>query len=157
MQCSIDVKCNSYPKPPSVFQAQMVHYENLHYFHNGSLNSAHTFSHVVIKVNECVLHYHEAIKDDDDGCFREDTCTEITSLKEENLFKLIPVCDKLSHEFLVPFVWSFKRKRDTIDELIKYKSRLCAHSGKQTKGIDFWNTHAPVFQSTAVRIMLILH
>ena len=29
--------------------------------------------------------------------------------------------------------------------------------GKQTKGVDFWNTYAPVVQSTTVRIMLILH
>ena len=41
--------------------------------------------------------------------------------------------------------------------LIKHKARLHAHGGCQVKGVDYWNTYAPVVQSTTTRIMLILH
>ena len=57
---------------------------------------------------------------------------------------------------MVPFV-SLKRKRDPIGELNNHKVKLCAHGGKQAKGIDYWNTYSPVFQANATRLMLILH
>ena len=42
-------------------------------------------------------------------------------------------------------------------ELIKHKARLCIHGGRQVKGADYWNTYAPVVQSTTTRIMLVLY
>ena len=54
-------------------------------------------------------------------------------------------------------MWSLKRKRNPIEELIRYKSRLCTHGEKQVRSVDFWNTYALVVQSTTTRLMLILH
>ena len=38
----------------------------------------------------------------------------------------------------------------------KYKPRICAHGGMYEKGINYWETYAPVVQWMSVRIMLIL-
>ena len=46
---------------------------------------------------------------------------------------------------LLPTVWQFKRKRDHSPGAIKkYKARLCLDGSKQTKGVNFWETYAPV-------------
>ena len=43
------------------------------------------------------------------------------------------------------------------DVLIKiFKASFCARGGMQLKGIDFFETYAPVVQWTTVRLMLIL-
>ena len=69
---------------------------------------------------------------------------EIKSFKDENTFKILPISEKPSHKSLIPFIWSFKRKRNAFGELIKYKARLCVHGGRQVKDIDYWNTYALV-------------
>ena len=38
----------------------------------------------------------------------------------------------------------------------KLKAHFCAHGDQQLKGVDFFETYAPVVQWTAVRLMLIL-
>ena len=52
-------------------------------------------------------------------------------------------------------IWSFRRKRDNImGKVTKYKARICVHGGMQYKGINYWETYAPVVQWMSVRIML---
>ena len=70
---------------------------------------------------------------------------------------MLPMKEKPIHKSLIPFVCSFKRKRAPVVELMKHKARSCAHGGKQIKGIDYWNTCAPVAQAATARIMLTLH
>ena len=54
-------------------------------------------------------------------------------------------------------IWYFRRKRDNIiGKVTKYKARICAHGGMQEKGINYWETYAPVVQWMSVRIMLTL-
>ena len=54
-------------------------------------------------------------------------------------------------------IWSFRIKRDNImGKVTKYKARNCAHGVMQEKGINCWETYAPVVQWISVRIMLIL-
>ena len=38
----------------------------------------------------------------------------------------------------------------------KYKARLCAHGGMQQRGVDYWETYAPVVNWLSVRLLLIL-
>ena len=48
-------------------------------------------------------------------------------------------------------VWSMKRKRNPLGQIVKYKARLCApHGGKTQKGIHYMNTFAPVVTWTAI-------
>ena len=94
---------------------------------------------------------------EDSDLFKEAMKKEVNSFIEKKIFQIIPLKDKPSHKSLIPFVWSFKQKRNIIGDLIKYKARLYLHGEKQVKGIDYQNTYAPVVQLTIVRIMLILH
>ena len=58
---------------------------------------------------------------------------------------------------MIMAIWYFRRKRENIiGKVTKYKYRICAHSVMQEKGIDYWETYAPVVQWTSVRIMLTL-
>ena len=53
-------------------------------------------------------------------------------------------------------VWSFKRKRHPDGTLDKYKARLCCHGGQQQRGLNFWNTYAPVVSWLLVIILMTL-
>ena len=54
-------------------------------------------------------------------------------------------------------IWSFRGKRENIiGNVTRYKSRICAHGGMQEKGINYWETYAPVVQWMVNRIMLTL-
>ena len=76
-------------------------------------------------------------------------------------WKLVPatITDELKAkgiEFdVIQAVWSFKRKRTPSGELLKYKSRLCAHGGQQTSN-TFWESFSPVVQWTTLRTILTL-
>ena len=51
------------------------------------------------------------------------------------MFELMPIENEPKENTMIPFAWSFKRKRNPIGELIKHKARLCVHGGKQVKSI----------------------
>ena len=52
-------------------------------------------------------------------------------------------------------MWSFKRKRTPSGELLKHKSRLCAHGGQQTSNTH-WESFSPVVQWSTLRTILTL-
>ena len=53
-------------------------------------------------------------------------------------------------------VWSMKRKRNPLGEIVKHKARLCAHGGQTIQGVHYENTYAPVVTWTTIRFLLIL-
>ena len=53
-------------------------------------------------------------------------------------------------------VWLFKRKRNPMGKIIKYKSRLNVHGGQTKQGVQYWDTFVPVVQWFTVRILLLL-
>ena len=77
------------------------------------------------------------MKANDADLFKDTMEVEIASFKEENMFKLIPLTDKPKDKILIPFAWSFKRKRNALGELIKHKAHLCINSAKQVFGVDY--------------------
>ena len=84
------------------------------------------------------------MKADNTGEFRKVIKKEIDSFKDKKIFELILINKKLVHESLILFAQSFKRKCNSIGELIKYKAYLCVYGGKQIKGVDYWNSYAAV-------------
>jgi hypothetical protein len=57
---------------------------------------------------------------------------------------------------IVPSVWSMQRKCDlTMNEIKSHKARLNLHSGKQTYGMNYFETYAPVVTWFAIRLMII--
>ena len=74
--------------------------------------------------------------------------------EREDHWELVPA--KRIQSKPVMAVWSFKRKRNPMGKIIKYKARLNVHGGKTKKGVHYWDTFAPVVQWFTVRILLIL-
>jgi Reverse transcriptase (RNA-dependent DNA polymerase) len=57
----------------------------------------------------------------------------------------------------LPCVWSMRRKRRILDGTIyKWKARLNVDGGKQIRGVDYWETYAPVATWTTIRVVLIM-
>ena len=56
---------------------------------------------------------------------------------------------------IIQSVWSFKRKRSPQGQLLRHKSRLCAHGGQQTSN-TYWESFSPVVQWTTLRTLLTL-
>ncbi len=53
-------------------------------------------------------------------------------------------------------IWSFKRKRNPLGVITKYKARLCCHGGQTIEGIHYEETFSPVVAWSTVRLMLTL-
>ena len=114
----------------------MVYHETINSIED-EINIMHPLSYVASKANNGVLYFHQAIKAEDADDFRKAMGKEIKSFKDADIFELMLLQDKPQHKTLIPFVWSLKRKRNPMGELIKLKARLCVHGGKQIQGIDF--------------------
>jgi hypothetical protein len=58
---------------------------------------------------------------------------------------------------ILPAVWSMKRKRRIATrEIYKWKARLTVHGGRQKKGVNYWETYAPLVQWSTTRLFLTL-
>jgi len=49
-----------------------------------------------------------------------------------------------------------RKRRIATREIYKWRARLNVHGGKQTYGINFWETYAPVVQWSSIRLFLII-
>ena len=53
-------------------------------------------------------------------------------------------------------IWSFKRKRNLLGEITKYKARFCCHGGQTKKGVHYEDSFSPVVSWSTVRLILTL-
>ena len=81
---------------------------------------------------------------------------EVTALTNDNVWQLELKKNIPTQAKLIRLIWSFKRKRNPLGDLLKHKARLCVHGGMQTKGIDYWHTYAPVVNWSTVRLVMLL-
>ena len=102
------------------------------------------------------MHLHEAMAQSDRAEFLKAMEKELADHIARKHWKVVPLSEVPTNRKPIPMVWSFKRKRNPIGEIVKYKARLCAGGHKQIHGVDFWSTYSPVVSWTSVRLMLIL-
>lgn len=140
-----------------ILNTQMKCNHIINKFPYSTCNNYHPLTCATSQANTNILHYNQAMKADDANFFKEARDVEIKGFKEENMFALIQMHSKPEDKSLIPFVWSFKRKRNALGEPIKYEARLHINGAKQVFDADNWNTHAPVVKSSTIRIMLMLH
>ena len=81
---------------------------------------------------------------------------EIKDLFDTEVWELILISDLPADAILIPLIWSFRRKRDPMGNLLKHKARICVHGGKQCFGLDYWTTYAPVANWGTIRMVLLL-
>ena len=77
------------------------------------------------------------MKANDTDLSKEGIEVEIGSFKEEKIFKLICIFEKLQEKSLIPFIWLFKWNRNALSNLIKYKVHLCINGANQVFGVDY--------------------
>jgi hypothetical protein len=57
---------------------------------------------------------------------------------------------------VLPSTWAFKIKRYPNGHVKKFKAQFCAQGNRQTEGVNYFETWAPVIQWSTVRIVMIL-
>ena len=79
--------------------------------------------------------------------------TEIETLEGMDAWDVVDKTDDMN---VIDSTWAFKLKRFPDGLIKKFKGRFCARGDQQIKGVDYFETYAPVVQWTTVRLMLIL-
>ena len=59
-------------------------------------------------------------------------------------WKVVLIKHVPSHKKCLPMVWSMKRKRNSIGEIIKWKARLCTGGHRSIEFVEYWDTFSPV-------------
>jgi hypothetical protein len=103
------------------------------------------------------MHYGEAMRADDAQELKRAKLTEVNAHTSKGHWELWTKSEVPADQTVLPAVWAFKRKR-RIDtrEVYKYKARINAHGGKQTHGVNYWETYSPVVNWFSIRLCLIL-
>jgi hypothetical protein len=99
--------------------------------------------------------YHEAMQSKDAKNFRDAMVAEIIALTSKKTRTLVSR-DSIVGKNVLPGTWTFKRKRHPDGCLQKCKARFCVHSDMQVKGVDYFETYAPVVQWSTVRALLVM-
>jgi hypothetical protein len=103
------------------------------------------------------LHYGQAMKAHDAAAFQEAMLLEANAHTDNDHWEVWARCDVPKWQDILPAVWAFRRKR-RIDtrEVYKYKAHLNIHGGKQTHGVNYWETYSPVVNWFSIRLCLTL-
>ncbi|GKD03607.1 zinc finger, CCHC-type containing protein [Tanacetum coccineum] len=97
--------------------------------------------------------YDEGMQSRDTAFWKEAIDDEIGSIMENNtwvLSDLPPGCKPLGCK------WIFKRKMKVDGTIDKFKARLVIQGFRPNKGIDYFDTYAPVARITTIRLFLAL-
>ena len=140
----------------SLFRAHFDHMNAVNSLLDGTNNLVDPRLLAASMADKDTMHYGEAMKAPDVADFIRAMEKEVTDLNDTGVWKLVKKTDMPKEAKLIRLIWSFKRKRNPLGQLIKHKVRLCVHGGMQRKGIDYWHTYAPVVNWSTVKMVLLL-
>jgi histone deacetylase 1/2 len=101
------------------------------------------------------MYLHEAMRQPDRLQFIEAMKKEVTDHTNNKNWRVVHRSEIPTGMPVLPAVWSMKRKRRIATrEVYKWKARLTVHGGKQTKGVNYWDTYAPLVQWSTTRLFL---
>jgi len=104
-----------------------------------------------------IMYFHQAMQQPNAGEFVKAVIKEINGHIEHNWWKLIKHSEVPEDVDVIPSVWAMRCKRDLMtNEILKYKSRLNLHGGKQVYGMKYFKTYAPVVTWFAIRLIIIM-
>jgi hypothetical protein len=98
----------------------------------------------------------EALKEPDRDEFIKAMTKELTDHVDRKHWKVVPRKSIPAHKLPIPMVWSMKRKRNPVGDIVKWKARLCAGGHKSLPFIDYWSTYSPVISWNTVRVMVVM-
>ena len=119
----------------------------------------HAYAYAATQADPDTMTLKQAMQEPDADKFLEAMIKEIDDHVQRKHWKL--VTDKQMRATghtgkPIMGVWSMKRKRNPVGEIVKYKARFCAHGGQTKEGVHYTNTFAPVITWTTIRFLLIL-
>jgi histone deacetylase 1/2 len=101
------------------------------------------------------MYLHEAMRQPDRLQFIEAMKKEVEDHTKNKNWRVVRRSSIHGNVPVLPAVWSMKRKRRIATrEVYKWKARLTVHGGKQTKGVNYWDTYAPLVQWSTTRLFL---
>jgi hypothetical protein len=101
------------------------------------------------------MYLHEAMKQPDKPQFKQAMKEEVESFDANNNWKLLHRSKVPQGATVLPVVWQMKRKRKIATRKVyKWKAHLNLDGSKQIKGVNFWDTYAPVTSWPTVRLIL---
>ncbi len=106
------------------------------------------------KYNEDNPSWYTATKGPFQAEFWKAMHVELNTLVNE--FKCWDLVPRLPHMHVLPSTWAFKIKQFPDGTIKKFKVRFCARGDHQKKGIDFFETWAPVVQWSTIQIVMVL-
>jgi Reverse transcriptase (RNA-dependent DNA polymerase) len=102
-----------------------------------------------------VMYLQQALKEPDRVEFIKAMEKEVRSHTENSNWKIIKRGSVPKEHTVLPAVWAMRRKRDiATQQVYKWKARLNVHGGKQTKGLNYWETYAPVAAWSSIRLIM---
>jgi hypothetical protein len=102
------------------------------------------------------MHLEEALRQPDREEFIKAMKKELNDHIDRKHWKVIPASAVPKHKVPIPMVWSMKRKRNPIREIIKWKARLCARGHRSLEYVDYWSTYSPVVSWNTVRLVIVM-
>ena len=103
-----------------------------------------------------IIYFHQSLKQPDASNFVQSVAKEVNRPLDNIHWKLIKHSNVPKNVEIVPSVWAMNHKHNlTTNVITKYKARLNIHRSKQTYGINYFETYAPVV--TAGRLCHGLH
>ena len=102
------------------------------------------------------MRLHKALQQSDKNEF----ITAMKSELQEHIYckhwTIMPMKNVPKHKTVIVMVWLMKRKRNPLDEVIKWKVRLCAGGHKSIEFVDYWTTYSPIVSWKTIRLVLII-
>jgi hypothetical protein len=105
------------------------------------------------------MYLSEAMKQPDKDEFLKAMVKEIEDHTSRGHWRLTTkkeMTEQGYHYKPIAAIWSFKRKRNPLGQITKYKARLCCHGGQTVKGVHYDDTFSPVVAWSTVRMLLTL-
>ncbi len=107
------------------------------------------------KFDPDILHFNDVMKSHDATKFKEARLKEFNVHMENEHWEVWEKKDVPEDQDILPSVWAFKRKRRIDTRAIyKHKARLNIHGGKQTHGVNYWETYSLVVNWFSIRLCL---
>jgi Reverse transcriptase (RNA-dependent DNA polymerase) len=101
------------------------------------------------------MYHHEAMREPDREEFLKAMEKEVKAHTANENWSIVKRSQVPTGHMVMPAVWAMKRKRRISDgQVYKWKARLNLDGGKQTKGVDYWETYAPVATWSSIRMIL---
>jgi hypothetical protein len=81
---------------------------------------------------------------------------EIQGLLDMDVFDIHHIFMKLADARVLSSIWSYRRKRNPVGDIMKYKSRICVEGSQQQHGRDYWEVYALVVSWPTICLTLLL-